>query len=107
MTFSVLDCHGRQGLGYPTPRMSSGWRFARASPFISLREIPQPLAQAKITARSLRALFRSAQEAAGVSRSEIKEEARAKRQPGDIREGSRPLPLGSGAKNRRSTEWEN
>ena len=27
--------------GHPPPRMSSGWRFARASPFISLRETPK------------------------------------------------------------------
>jgi hypothetical protein len=59
--------------------------------------------------RNLRSLRNSAQEAAGVSRSEIKEEARAQRQPGDIRGGSRPLALGSGtnanASARRETTW--
>jgi hypothetical protein len=104
MFFPRLDGHDRRRLGYPTPRMSPGC----ASSFISLRGIPQPSAQAVMFARKRRALTCSEQEAAGVSRSEIKEET-AKR-AGDIREGSRPLALVRGTNTkqvaRRSKKWE-
>ncbi len=100
-------CLSRRRLGYPTSRMSSAG-FA-VSPFISLRGIPQPSAQAKEFARNLRLLTDSAQGAAGVSRSEIKEECGRSLQ-GDIREGSRPLALGSATNARAArgeTKWAN
>jgi hypothetical protein len=78
-----------RGLGYPTPRMSPGWRCARASSFISLRGIPQPSALAHIFERNSRVLKISSEATQDVSRSEIKEET-AKR-AGDIRGGSRPV----------------
>jgi hypothetical protein len=92
-------------LGYATPRMSPAG-FAVSS-FISLRGIPQPSALAKIFACKLRSLFVSVQGAAGVSRSEIKEECGRSTQ-GDIRGDSRPSHLGSGSERtqqKRSTTW--
>jgi hypothetical protein len=103
MFFSRQHLNKSRGLGYPTPRMSPGC----ASSFTSLREIPQPSAQAVMFAHKRRALTCSAQEAVGVSRSEIKEET-AKR-AGDIRGGSRPLTLVRGANEKataqRSKAW--
>ena len=92
-------------LGYATPRMFPAG-FAVSS-FISLRGIPQPSALANSLVRIRRTLPSSVQGAAGVSRSEIKEECGRSTQ-GDIRGGSRPSHLGSGAKRtqqKRSTTW--
>ena len=93
MYFSLVLCHMSRGLGYPTARMSPGLACGWASSFISLRGTPQPSASQALFARNFRTPQYSAQESAGVSRSEIKEEPKA----GDIRGGSRPLALGSGA----------
>ncbi len=105
LLFACEDGHNRQGLGHHTARMSSAG-FA-VSPFISLRGIPQPSAQQILFAHNLRTPRCSAQEAAGVSRSEIKEETA--KPSGDIREGSRSLTLGSGTNDktiaRRRTVW--
>ncbi len=94
-------------LGHLTPRMSPGLGFAVPSSFISLREITQSSALQTTVECKQRAPIPSAQEAAGVSRSEIKEEPKA----GDIRGGSRPLTLGSGTNDKaiasRSTIWAN
>ena len=41
-----------QRLGYSPPQMSSGWRYARASPFILLRETTQSLPAELLFTRS-------------------------------------------------------
>ncbi len=101
--------HSRRGLGHPTALMSPGWRCARASSLTSLRQIPQPSALAKMVARNLQSPIGSAQEAAGVSLSEVKEETA--KPAGDMSRGSRPPPLVHGAtkviKARRSNQWAN
>jgi hypothetical protein len=106
MFFPRLDSHDRRRLGYPTARMSPCGLRPHSS-FISLREIPQPSALATMLERNHRVQFLSAQVAAGVSRSEIKEETAQR--AGDIRGGSRPplLVRGPNTKQaaRRSKKW--
>ena len=101
LLFACEDGHHRQGLGYPTPRMSSAG-FA-VSPFISLRGTPQPSALANVLARKVRSPFISAKEIAGAYRSEIKEETA--KPAGDIRGGAHPLSLWSGTRNKRRQVW--
>ncbi len=76
--------------------------------FISLRGTPQPSALQTKVECNRGALRHSAQEAAGVSRSEIKEETA--KPAGDIRGGARPPPIARGTtatKHKRSTKWAN
>ena len=99
----------RRRLGYPTALMSPGLGFAWPSSLTSLRWTPQSSAQETVLSRDRRMQICSAQEAAGVSLSEVKEETA---QPaGDMSSGSRPPPLVRGTNAKplatRRTTWAN
>jgi hypothetical protein len=45
MMCSFLDGHSRQGLGYPTSRMSPGWRCVRASLYADFRGVQEKVSE--------------------------------------------------------------